>query len=271
MITKQLLKDLLLIRERKPLIHHIMNFVVMNDSANITLAIGASPIMAHAVEELEDLVAVADAVYINIGTLDSFWIDSMFHISKLIDKYNKPLLLDPVGAGATRLRTEVSKKLLERGNVSILKGNAGEMLSLAGLGDKVKGVDSLVEIGFEAVEILAEKYNVTAVATGKVDYISNGRKLASLEGGSYLFKYVTGTGCMLGSVMASFMAVNKDYFTAAIEGSALFKRASEIAERRSGPNPGTFKVELMNTIFNFSEYDHSDLDRKIKISETREF
>jgi hydroxyethylthiazole kinase len=266
MISKQIIKDLLLIRERRPLIHHIMNFVVMNDSANVTLAVGASPIMAHAVEELEDLVSVADAIYINIGTLDSFWIDSMFYISKLVDKYNKPLLLDPVGAGATKLRTEISKKLLERGNISILKGNAGEMLSLAGLGEKVKGVDSLVEVGSEAVEILARKYNVTAVATGRIDYISNGEKIASVEGGSYLFKYVTGTGCMLGSVMASFMAVNKDYFTAAIEGSALFKRAGEIAEKRSGPNPGSFKVELINAIYNFPDYDHSDLDQRIKIS-----
>lgn len=260
-----LIKDLTLIREKRPLIHHIMNFVVMNDSANITLAVGASPIMAHAVEELEDLVSVADAVYINIGTLDSFWIESMYHLSKLVERYGKPLLLDPVGAGATRLRTEVSLRILERGVVSVLKGNAGEMSALAGLGEKVKGVDSLLEKGQEAAEILSSRYGVVAVATGKTDYVSDGRKTASIDGGSYLFRYVTGTGCMLGSVIASFMAVNRDYFTAAIEGSYLFKKAGELAERKSGSNPGTFRIELINVIYNFLDYDHSDASFKIKI------
>ncbi|MCC6030077.1 MAG: hydroxyethylthiazole kinase [Desulfurococcales archaeon] len=253
------IEDIKEIRRRKPLIHHIMNFVVMTDAANATLAIGASPIMAHAIEELEDLVLVADGIYINIGTLDNIWINSMIKLALLAEKYNKPLLLDPVGAGATKLRTEVSKKILETGAVKILKGNAGEMLSLAGLGEKVKGVDSLAETGYEAVSILAEKYNVVAVATGKIDYVSDGDEIAAVEGGSELFKYTTGTGCMLGSVMASFMAVNKDHMNAAIEGSAVFKKAGEIAEKRSGDNPGTFRIELINALYNIDKYNLTDL------------
>ncbi|MEZ0290234.1 MAG: hydroxyethylthiazole kinase [Sulfolobales archaeon] len=256
------LRDLRIMREKKPMIHHIMNFVIMNDAANITLSIGAAPIMAHAVEELEDLASVADAIYINIGTLDSPWIESMIKLSKLAEKYNKPLLLDPVGVGATKLRTETAIKILETGAVSVLKGNAGEMLALAGLSGKVRGVESLVESGFEAVEILAKRYNTVAVATGKIDYVSRGDSIFGVEGGSEMFKYVSGAGCMLGSVIASFMAVNRDFVEASLEGSLAFKRAGEIAEIKSGRNPGTFKVELFNSIFNIQQYVSEDIIRE---------
>ncbi|MEL9929377.1 MAG: hydroxyethylthiazole kinase, partial [Sulfolobales archaeon] len=239
------LKDLEKIRERKPMIHHIMNFVIMNDAANVTLAIGAAPIMAHAIEELEDLVSVADSIYINIGTLDSIWIESMIHLARLAGKYNKPLLLDPVGAGATRLRTETALKILQTGYVSILKGNAGEMLSLAGLGGMVKGVESIAESGLEAVEILSSRYGVTAVATGRIDYVSNGKNILEVRGGSEMFRHISGSGCMVGSVISSFSAVEKDHLLASLEGLVAFKRAGEIAEMRSGRNPASFKVELI--------------------------
>jgi hydroxyethylthiazole kinase len=248
------LGDLVRIRERRPLIHHIMNFVVMTDSANVTLAIGASPIMAHAVEELEDIAMVADAIYINIGTLDSFWVESMLKLARIAGVYGKPLLLDPVGAGASRFRSRVARDILEVGSVSVVKGNAGEMLSLAGYSGVVKGVDSLAEEAFEPLERIATQYNVVAMATGRVDYISDGRRLIAVDGGSELFKYTTGTGCMLGSVVASFMAVNRDFLRASGEASLVFKRAGEIAESRAGRNPASFRVELVNAIHNIDRF-----------------
>ncbi|MFN3384826.1 MAG: hydroxyethylthiazole kinase [Archaeoglobaceae archaeon] len=248
-------EDLAKLRKRRPLIHHIMNFVVMTDSANATLALGASPIMAHAVEELEDLALIADAIYINIGTLDRIWIESMLQLAKIAEKYSKPLLLDPVGAGASRLRTETSKKILETGSVSVVKGNAGEMMSLVGLGGLVKGVDSLVEETFEPLGKLSEEYDVVAMATGKIDYVAGKGKLASVEGGSELFKYTTGTGCMLGSVLASFVAINTDHFSASLEASLVFKIAGEVAEMKSGRNPATFRLELINALHNLELYN----------------
>ncbi|MEM1593756.1 MAG: hydroxyethylthiazole kinase [Archaeoglobaceae archaeon] len=248
------LGDLATLRKRRPLIHHIMNFVVMTDSANTTLALGASPIMAHAKEELEDLVSIADAIYINIGTLDSIWIESMLHLAKLAGRYSKPLLLDPVGAGTSKLRTEVSKKILETSCVNVVKGNAGEMMALVGFKGLVKGVDSLVEEAIEPLEKLSEEYSVVAMATGKIDHVAGNRRLASIEGGSELFKYTTGTGCMLGSVLASFMAINRNYFNASLEASLVFKRAGEVAEAKSGRNPANFRLELINALHNIELY-----------------
>jgi hydroxyethylthiazole kinase len=248
------LGDLVRIREKRPLIHHIMNFVVMTDSANATLAIGASPIMAHAVEELEDIALMADAIYINIGTLDSFWVESMMRLARISGVYGKPLLLDPVGAGASKLRSRVAKDLLETGSVSVVKGNAGEMLALAGYSGLVKGVDSLAEEAFEPLERIAVQYNVVAMATGRVDYVSDGRRLIAVEGGSELLKYTTGTGCMLGSIVASFMAVNKDFLKASGEASLVFKRAGEVSETRAGRNPASFRLELINAIHNIDRF-----------------
>lgn len=253
-VDLDIIGDIMRLRERRPLIHHIMNFVVMTDSANVTLALGASPIMAHALEELEDIASIADSIYINIGTLDRLWVESMIQLAKIAGKYSKPLLLDPVGAGASRLRTEVSKRILETGSVNVVKGNAGEMMSLAGFKGLVKGVDSLIEEAFEPLEKLSREYNVTSMATGRVDYVAGGGRLAAVEGGSELFKYTTGTGCMLGSVLASFMAVNRDYFRASLEASIVFKKAGELAEARSGRNPATFRLELVNALHNINLY-----------------
>jgi hydroxyethylthiazole kinase len=249
-----ILEDIARIRGRRPLIHHIMNFVVMTDSANATLAIGASPIMAHAVEELEDIASMADVIYINIGTLDSFWIESMMKLARIAGSYSKPLLLDPVGAGASKLRSKVARSLLETGSISVVKGNAGEMLALAGYEGLVKGVDSLAEEAFEPLERIAVQYNVVAMATGRVDYVSDGVRLIAVEGGSELFKYTTGTGCMLGSVVASFMAVNKDFLKASGEASLVFKRAGEVAEAAAGRNPASFRLELINALHSIDRF-----------------
>ncbi|MBD6955203.1 MAG: hydroxyethylthiazole kinase [Thermoplasmata archaeon] len=247
-------EDLERIRIKKPLIHHITNYVVMNDSANITIAVGASPIMAHALEELEEIISVASALYINIGTLDTRWIDSMVSAVKYAERYNVPILLDPVGAGASRLRTEVTERLLYSSKIKILKGNGGEISSLAGRKGTTKGVESAVSPEAEIATTVAEKYGVNVVMTGKVDYVSDGRRNAAVENGTPMLGKITGSGCMLGSVISSFMAIKEDPFEASIEGLLTYEIAAEIAEKKA-EGPGTFKSKLMDEIYNFkSEY-----------------
>ncbi|MCX8196612.1 MAG: hydroxyethylthiazole kinase [Acidilobaceae archaeon] len=257
-------ESLRLIRERRPLVHHIMNFVAMNDAANATLAIGASPIMAMAEEELEEVASAADAVYINIGTPTSFSLSSALKLARLAGSYGKPLLLDPVGVGASSFRRRIAIEVLSTGAVSVLKGNAGEMLALAGKGGLSRGVESSVEEAYEPLERLSKEYGVVAVSTGKTDYVAYGSRLAAVSGGSELFRLIAGSGCMLGSVMASFLAVQES-FRAAAEASAAFKLAGELAELKAGRNPGSFRVELLNALHSLHRRDLSLLTERIRL------
>ncbi len=255
--------DLKKIRNTKPLVHHITNYVVMNVSANITLSLGASPVMAHALPEVEDMVSIAGVLYLNIGTLSDRWIESMLAAGKMANKKHVPVLLDPVGAGATRYRTETAKKILKEVKVDVLKGNAGEMQSLAGEKVLVKGVDSTTSAGMGTAEALAKEYGLTAVITGQEDYVSNGSQSATVKNGTEMFSRITGAGCMLGSVIASFMAVQKDLFTSAIEGLVTFEIAGEKAAART-KLPGSFMTALIDEIslLNEDAYKLSDVTAK---------
>lgn len=257
-------KDLSEIKKRRPLIHHIMNYVVMNDSANVALAIGASPIMAHAIEEVEELAAVADVIYINIGTLDSHWIPSMITLAKAAARNRKPLILDPVGAGATKLRTETAIRILREAEVTVLKGNSGEIAALAGSQGLVKGVDSLGRVTIEVVEKVASEFSTTVFASGETDLISDGARYAEVKGGSEMSRYVTGMGCMLGTVVAAFTAVNKDPLRSSIHASVFFKRAAELASRKAS-EPGSFKVELINSIYSIGYDQLRDVEIPIRM------
>ncbi|MFB6469813.1 MAG: hydroxyethylthiazole kinase [Vulcanisaeta sp. AZ3] len=248
-------EDLRKIRSKRPLIHHLMNYVVMNDTANVTLAVGASPIMAHAKEEVEELAAKADTLYINIGTLDDQWIESFLLAAKAASKNNVPIILDPVGAGATKLRTETATKILTEAEISVLKGNGGEMMTLAGYLGMVKGVDSLSEASLEIAEKLAKAYGVTAVITGPRDYISDGSRSAVVSNGTPMLQFITGSGCMVGSVIASFMAVNRDFLMASVEGLVTFEVAAEKAEKVSA-GPATLKLHLIDELYNMKEEDY---------------
>ena len=240
------------IRRQRPLIHHLMNFVAMNDAANITLAIGASPIMAHALEEVEELVAAAGALYINIGTLDRQWIESMLAAGKAPNKNGVPVLLDPVGAGASRLRTETAKQLLREVEISIVKGNGGEIMALAGESGRIKGVDSLGGASMDAVDKVAREFSTTAVATGPVDYVSDARRRGEVRNGTPMLQLVTGSGCMLGSVMSSFLAINRDAFIAAIEGLVAFEVAAEAAVENA-VGPASFRNKLIDEVYRLSK------------------
>src|SRR5512146_725724 len=219
------------LRERRPLVHHITNFVVMNETANITLCAGASPVMAHAKEEVAEMVAAAGALVLNIGTLTPDQVESMLIAGHRANELDIPIVLDPVGAGATRLRTESTRRLLAELRISVIRGNLAELATLAGFDARIAGVDSL-ETGASAEEVarkLAPKNRCVAAITGTVDIVSDGNRLARISNGHAMMGRVTGTGCMSTSVTACFAAVEPDRFLATTGALAAFGLAGEIA------------------------------------------
>lgn len=240
-------KDLNLIREKKPLVHNITNYVVMNSTANMLLSIGASPIMAHAQEEMDELVSYASALVLNIGTLEKYWIDSMIIAGKKANERKIPVILDPVGSGATKLRTDSAKKILSETDVAIIRGNASEVLSLAKEGARTKGVDSIhsVEDAAEAGKILAKDWNSIIAITGKIDMITNGEDVHRVFNGHELMGMVTGTGCAATVIIAVFAGVDENYFRAAVGGLVMFGLAGEKAAKETNL-PGTFGIKLID-------------------------
>ena len=250
-ITKTICNDLNAIRAKKPLVHSITNFVVMNETANATLCIGALPIMSHAVEEVEEMVSIAGALVLNIGTLTPTWVDAMELAGKRANKLNIPVILDPVGAGATTFRTQSSKRLLENVKISIVRGNAGEIATLAGIASEVKGVESIgaSESSEKIAKHFASTYGCTAAITGAVDVISDGKRTAKISNGDAMMGKVVGTGCMSNVIVASFAAVQSDPFIASVGALTTYGIAGEIAAAVSGDKPGTFHVELYNALY----------------------
>lgn len=266
-IIKTISDDLNLIREKRPLVHSITNYVVMNETANATLCIGALPIMAHAVEEVEEMVAIAGALVLNIGTLEPAWIDAMELAGKRANELGIPVILDPVGAGATKLRTESSKRLLENVNITIVRGNAGEVATLAGIAAEVKGVESIGASATpkEIAQKFASTYGCTVAITGAVDAVSDGKHSASVGNGDVMLSRLVGTGCMSNVIVAAFAAVESDPFTAAVGGLVAFGAAGELAAKISGNRPGTFAVELMNGLYDLDAPTINAL-AKVKLS-----
>lgn len=238
------------VREKRPLVHNITNFVVMNTTANALLALGASPVMAHAEEELEEMIRIADSVVINIGTLDRHWVSSMKKAVRIAGDLGKPLVLDPVGAGATAFRTKTALKLLESGNVSILRGNFGEISALLGSHGKTRGVDSSV-YDREAAKRLAfraaQEFNLTAAVTGETDYVSDGGAVYAVENGTPLLGRVTGTGCMVTAITGAFAAVESP-LRAALSALVVFGVAAEKACEEAA-YPGSFHVRLYDWLY----------------------
>lgn len=245
------------IRERKPLVHSITNFVVMNETANATLCIGALPIMSHALEEVEEMVGIASALVLNIGTLTPEWIEAMELAGKEANRKGIPVILDPVGAGATRLRTDSSKRLIENVKISVVRGNAAEVAALAGIASETRGVESMgaAKSSEEIARDFASAFGCTVAITGAVDVVSNGRATAKIKNGHIMLCRVVGTGCMSDVIVGSFAAVDPDPFTAAIGGLVTFGIAGELAAAASANKPGTFHVELYNALDAISDED----------------
>jgi hydroxyethylthiazole kinase len=242
------------VRKKRPLVHNITNYVVMNTTANALLSIGASPIMAHSPEELYDIISIADAVVINIGTLDDRWIYSMEKAARIATQLEKPVVLDPVGAGATRLRTETAVKLLENRSVKVVKGNYGELFALAGEFGKTKGVDSAIKDPDMAKSIsleVARKHNVVVGMTGPIDFVTDGKELYSIASdGINLEKVVdkvTGLGCIVSAITGAFVAVEGP-LRGTLAGIATFKAVAELASEEA-KTPGLFHVKLYDWLY----------------------
>jgi len=242
--------DLRAIRERKPLVHQITNYVVMNETANATLALGALPVMAHAPEEVEEMVGLAGALAINIGTLSSHWVEAMIAAGKAANAKGIPVVLDPVGAGATRYRTEVSRRILDEVEIAVLRGNAGEVATLAGVEAEVRGVES-ISAGASPAEVAraaARAFGLVASVTGPVDHVSDGTNVFAISNGDPMLATVTGTGCMSTAITAAFLAVQPDARGAAAAALVAFGIAGEDAARTS-KGPGTFHAALYDELY----------------------
>ncbi len=232
-----------------PLVHHITNYVTVNDCANITLCAGGAPVMAHDPAELEEMIQFAGALVLNIGTLDSTQIDAMLIAGRAAEKRDIPIILDPVGAGATSLRTKTAHMLIQELSVAVLKGNAGEIGVLAGADASVRGVDSAGLSGkpAEITADYAEKAGMTVIMSGPADVISNGNDTFVVENGNPLMGRVSGTGCMAASVTGVYNAVTKDRIAACVSALSTFGLAGEKAARNAS-GPGSYKVALFDAL-----------------------
>ncbi|MDY6793476.1 MAG: hydroxyethylthiazole kinase [Thermodesulfobacteriota bacterium] len=243
-------KNLDAVRNKKPLIHNITNYVVMNYTANVLLAMGASPVMAHAPNEVEQMVSFAGALVLNIGTLTDEWIDSMIVAGRKATALKTPIVLDPVGSGATSLRTSSAKKIIDQTKISVIRGNASEILSLKNSESKTKGVDSIhsVEDASYAAKTLAEDLQTTLAITGSVDLITDGDRIVRVSNGHPLMSCVTGTGCTATAVIGAFLAVDDDPFSATATALAFFGMAGEIAGEKAEA-PGSFMIKMLDALY----------------------
>ncbi len=237
------------VRQTTPLVHHITNYVTVNDCANICICSGGSPVMTDAIEDIPDMVPLASCCVINIGTLNSRTVESMELTAGICNDSGIPWILDPVGAGATPYRTEVAENLMSM-RPSVIKGNAGEIGVLSGLGGDVKGVDSIGSNDTaEAARSLAEHIGCIVLATGDVDYISDGKDTMRLSNGHPLLSRVSGTGCMLSSVVGSYVGACGASMESVASAISAFNIAGEIAAKTAN-GPGTFKPALLDALEN---------------------
>ena len=254
------LRDL---RAHKPLIHQITNYVVMNETANATLSLGALPVMAHAPQEVEEMAAVAGALVLNIGTLSEHWIEAMLLAGKAA---KGPIVLDPVGAGATRYRTETAKRLLGELEIAVVRGNGAEVATLSGREAEIRGVESIGAEGSaaELARDAALTLGCVVSVTGAIDHVSDGERVVAISNGHELLSTVSGTGCMSTAVTGSFLAAKPgEPLDAAAEALVAFGVAGEDAAR-DAHGPGTFHANLYDAL---SSLDPETLDGRAKLGE----
>jgi len=254
------------LRERKPLVHQITNYVVMNETANATLALGALPVMAHAREEVEEMVGLASALVLNIGTLSDQWIEAMLLAGSAASARGIPVVLDPVGAGATAYRTDTARRILGEVRVTVLRGNPGEVATLVGADAEVRGVESIAT-GLQPAELAREagQLGIVASVTGPVDHVSDGERTLAVANGHPLLAAVTGTGCISSALTGCFLAAKpEEPLEAAAEAlAALGVAAEDAADDAAGP--GTFHARLYDAL---AALDPETLDGRARITES---
>lgn len=265
-------KLLTLVRGTKPLVHHITNYVTVNDCANITLGIGASPVMADSIHEVADIAAIASALVLNMGTLNERTIPSMLAAGQAANKKGIPVVLDPVGVGASPFRTATARELIQGVKISVLRGNISEIKSIAGMQSETKGVDAAASDaastsdGGQIAQTLAKKLDCVVVISGAVDVIADGSKIALVENGHPMLAGITGTGCMCSSLIGSFCgAAPGEIFTATVLAMACMGVAGEIAWEKAGHlGGGSFHTALHDAI---STMDDKILEGRVKCRE----
>ncbi len=236
------------LKSRAPLVHNITNFVVMNTTANALLAVGASPAMVHALEEVTEFAPLAQALVINIGTLSPQWVEAMERAAETAHARGVPWILDPVAVGATAYRTETSRRLIAL-KPAVIRGNASEIMSLAGEAGSAKGVDSTQgsEAARAAASRLAADSGAVVAVTGAVDYVTDGKRMAGLANGDPMLARVTGTGCMATALIGAFLGAGIAPFEATVAGLATIGIAAEAA-MADAKGPGSFQVALIDAL-----------------------
>lgn len=252
-LLKAVCENLTLVKEKSPLVHHITNYVTVNDCANIVLALGGSPVMADDINEVEEMVSFAGALVINVGTLNARTVESMIAAGKRANRLGVPVVLDPVGVGATALRTNTVAELMKEVKFAVIRGNMSEIKILSGLNVEIKGVDSIADDvnGKEIAVNLAKKLQCTIAITGAVDVISDGERVCLISNGDKILSKVTGTGCMSTSLIGTYLGASNDSFAAAIAGVMTMGLAGELALKSLNSNDGigSFKVRLFDEIY----------------------
>lgn len=256
------------IKKRAPLVHNITNFVVMNSSANILLAIGASPVMAHCRAEVEEMTTLAGALVLNIGTIQEDWLEAMIYAGKAANSTGIPIVVDPVGAGATRLRTEAVKKIMQACSIAVLRGNASEVLSLGDSDIRTKGVDTSLSMSDDIVKAAKEmalaKQCILAIS-GEEDCITDGHKVYRVKNGQPLMTRVTGIGCGLTAVTAAFCAVaTEDLLKATTAAFAFYGLCGDLAIKTSD-KPGSFYVAFLDRLYAAGK---EEIKKGLKVSES---
>ena len=256
-------KTLADLRQQAPVIHNITNYVVMNTTANALLAIGASPVMAHAEEEMADMVGIASALVINIGTLSKEWVNSMFKAAEAAAKRGIPIVIDPVGAGATPYRTATVQALLGAVKPAIIRGNASEIMAVYGADAKTKGVDSSAgsRDALSAALALNGSSGAVVCISGAVDYIVAKSGIRKVANGHPMMTRVTGLGCTASALCGAFAAVNPDHALAAAQAMVVMGIAGEMAAK-AAPGPGSLQVRFLDTLY---QLNREDIEQRIRL------
>lgn len=252
------------VRTTTPLVHCITNYVTVNDCANALLACGGSPIMSDEPQDVCDIQTICGGLVLNIGTLNSQTIEGMKRAAEMASALGHPIVLDPVGAGASKLRTETASMLLDDYDVTVIRGNMSEMKALAGAASSTRGVDvnpddavteeNLVQSAAFAKE-LAVQTGATVAITGAIDLVANAKQAYAIRNGSPIMGRITGAGCMLTCVTGAYAVANSQSVTeavvAAVAGSGA---AGEMAAARMQPvdGNGSFRTYLLDALFNMT-------------------
>jgi hydroxyethylthiazole kinase len=253
------------VRAQTPVVHNITNYVVMNATANALLALGASPVMAHAPAEMEEMVGIAGALVLNLGTLSDPWIEAMILAGQAARRRGVPVVLDPVGAGATTYRTETALRLVAELSPAIVRGNASEIRALAARPGATRGVDSVhgTEESLEAARALSDHHGCVVSVSGATDLIVSRGRLARVHNGVPLMTRVTGMGCTATALTGAFAAVAASPFEAAIQAMAVMGVAGELAAERAG-GPGSLQVAFLDALASLTP---EELDRRARLAE----